>query len=113
MNALKGEVVTLIWESDFSEMVSKIYGRPYRFQQQGDMMGQDTIEKFTVPAIEEELYGVVPLNEWRNAEPPHEGDWKEEMRWKREYYPSLEEVVNDLYKRGLIEPGNYALHIWW
>ncbi len=121
---LKPRQITLIWESDFSKMVSEVYGRPYRFQQQGDMKGQDSIEKFEVSDFDDETdpdeyfrgaYSLPSLADWLAAEPPTKENYShaEELRWDREFYPPFEEVVHDLYKRGLIDKGNYALHIWW
>lgn len=109
---LQGQVVTLIDESEFSALVTKIYGRPYRFQQQGDMKCQDTIETFSVPSEEYGGWTGPSLTEWQIAPPP-DGDFKEELRWHRDFYPELEVVVNDLYARGLIAAGDYALHVWW
>jgi hypothetical protein len=113
---LGGKQVTLIHESEFSKLVREIYGRPYQFQQQGDMMGQNTIRRFSVPAEPMgDHWQAVPLQEWLDATPPADepGNFKERLRWLREFYPEMEDIVNDLHARGLIEKGDYALHIWW
>lgn len=44
--------------------------------------------------------------------------WKEDkshiyMFWERNFYPDIYTLANDLYKRGLIEAGEYAIHIDW
>jgi hypothetical protein len=119
---LTGKPVTLIWESDFSELVRKVYGRPYQFQQQEGCRGQETIYKFSVPAQPiGDHYQAVPMQQWLEATPPPPAEpgkydsarYTEELRWDREFYPEMEEVVNDLHQKGLIDPGEYALHIWW
>lgn len=33
--------------------------------------------------------------------------------WARNFYPHLDMVVQDLYTKGLIEPGEYAIEIDW
>jgi len=33
--------------------------------------------------------------------------------WRRNFYPCLQSVANDLYKKGLIEAGDYAIEIDW
>lgn len=109
---LKSETVKLIWESDFSKLVSETYGRPYQFQQQGDMMGQDTIYKFSIP---DATWHPTPedaakdIQEWIND--PRE--FKYEFEAERECYPPIESVIVDLHERGIIDPGDYALHVWW
>lgn len=50
---LKIETWKVVWENDLSDLISKVYGRPYQLQQVGvggtaewsDAMGQDTIER--------------------------------------------------------------------
>lgn len=78
------------------------------------MCGQETLYAFTVPVQPiGDHWQAVSLSEWLAADPPADGDWKEELRWKREFYPEMEDVVNDLHTKGLIEAGDYALHVWW
>lgn len=119
---LTGRQVTLIWEIEFSDLVRKIYGRPYQFQQQGDMMGQDTIYRFSVPATPlGDHWQAVPFQQWLDADPPTPATdggfdrdrFSEELRWDREFYPEVEDVINDLHRRGLIDEGEYAMHVWW
>jgi hypothetical protein len=45
-------------------------------------------------------------------------DWKKDkghinMFWERNFYPDVYTVANDLYEKGLIEAGEYAIHIDW
>lgn len=120
---LGGKKVTLIHESEFSKLVREVYGRPYQFQQQGDMMGQESIYQFSVPAQGiGDHWQAVPLDEWLAATPPSKLDlgqgydrdsFTENLRWEREFYSEMEDIVNDLHAKGLIEEGDYALHIWW
>lgn len=117
---LTGKPVTLIHELAFSKLVSEVYGRPYNFQQQGDMMGQESLKLFTVPTkYVEDHWQAVSMKQWLEATPPGPAsapgieNFREQLRWRREFYPRLEEVVNDLHQRGLIDAGEYALHIWW
>lgn len=109
---LKSKTVKLIWESDFSKLVTETYGKPYRFQQQGDMMGQDTIYKFSIPDAnwlptpEDAARDIATwLNDSRT--------FKYEFEAERECYPVFESVIVDLHERGIIVPGDYALHVWW
>ncbi|WP_040828909.1 hypothetical protein [Nocardia jiangxiensis] len=115
-----GKTVTLINERDFSALVTKTYQRPYSFQQQGNMMGQDTIHEFSLPLEyefdDDDDYGWngPSLLEWCTAPlGEFEYKWQRDMHWHREYYPEFEAVITDLYARGLIPAGDYALHISW
>lgn len=109
---LEPHPVTLLWEERFSALVAEVYGRPYRFQQQGDMRGQDTIYRFMLP--EQPGDAETPeFDAWLAASPPDVSDWKETMRWEREFYPDIDDVVNDLHQRGLLDAGDYAIHVWW
>lgn len=129
--------VNLIWEHDFSRLVTQVYGKPYCFQQQGEKMGQDTLYKFEVDPPEEltdevEAWATDMITEWLQAEPPPEREsyisaetgqlaWKERPKndfetrlwWLRDNYPQFDAIIIDLRRRGLIEPGEYALHVWW
>lgn len=114
-----------IWEADFSKYVSEHYGRPYRLQQQGDMMAQEASIRFSVPPTD--WYDENPtLAEWQAATPPaaerpdfttdREGWQKhldDQLRWDRDYYPDLETVVKDLYEKGLLDAGDYIIYAWW
>jgi hypothetical protein len=35
------------------------------------------------------------------------------LYWERNFYPNLQVVANDLYKKGLIEKGEYVINIDW
>ena len=35
------------------------------------------------------------------------------MWWERNFYPSMDMVINDLYVKGLIKAGNYQIDIDW
>ena len=70
-------------------------------------------------SIPEEVNGEemeVKFDVWlnRNPEQPISGqmfDWQLDMFWERNFYPDLNTVANDLYKRGLIEAGQYLIHV--
>lgn len=147
---MKIETVHKIWESEFSDLVSEVYGRPYRLQQQGDCYAQDSIIEIT--ATEEDYpddwvpyEDEITLEKWLSADPnapirnprydqyrelalqhPGKGyeklekdEWEgpgtttHDLYWEREFYPPLEDLVNDLCKKGKIPAGDYVIHVWW
>lgn len=107
---IESKQVGLIWEKSFNDLVVDTYERPYVFQQQR-MLGQDSIFLFDVPSPSTE--DAFNFAQWVAAPPPNVSDWRERLRWEREFYPPFEDLINDLHQRGLIAAGNYALHIWW
>ncbi|WP_107661283.1 hypothetical protein [Nocardia suismassiliense] len=109
---LKPRPVHLIRETDFSRLVTTIYQRPYNLQQQGGGLPQDSIIEFTIPAEESDWTGP-SLARWQAATPPADGDRADQTRWEREFHPPLEDILNDLHTRGLLTPGDYALHVSW
>ncbi|MEU7631747.1 hypothetical protein AB0C34_17415 [Nocardia sp. NPDC049220] len=109
---LNPRTVTLMGEGDFSRFISQVYGRPYQLQQQRECLSQNSLVEFTVPAEESECSGP-SLAQWQATPPPTRGDSREQVRWKREFFPQLEDVVNDLHTRGLLPAGEYALDVSW
>ncbi len=129
MNTIKSENVKLINERDWSELVSAVYGRPYRFQQQEGCRDLGTYYRFTAPPpytddeymndeVQESLHSEkkgVKFKVWlgRNVAETFAKKSTMDIWWKRVFYPDVNAVVNDLYKMGWIEPGNYIICIDW
>lgn len=119
------EEVILVWESDFSKLVSETYGRPYRLQQGSsspqDMMGQEEVRIVDVPTsaqrIDEPYESI--FEEWRDADatkPEGLRDWEWNILWERaqnDKWAPLEPLVNDLHERGLLIKGRYVIRAWW
>lgn len=118
---------------DFDDLVQKTYGKVYAFQQQNGCKDRG-VEYFTVPlnnpddfedeSIPEEVNGRemgVSFDAWLKRDPKQplldeeNGDdqWKIDLFWERNFYPSLDMVVSDLYKKGLIPAGDYQIVIDW
>lgn len=130
--------VNMIYEIDFSKIVSKIYGRPYTFQQQDDGRDKDqgTVFIFTVPvkpemlndyennSIPEEVNGDemgVSFESWLKRDPKQhlkddEDGHKEyaiNLFWDRNFYPSVYMIIDDLHKKGILSEGKYIMYINW
>lgn len=121
----------LIYESEFSVLVAKTYGRPYRFRQQEGERDR-AVKCFSVPDFEYKDYGndTVPervghkktgvsFKAWlaRDPKAPLNEDrcgnqqWAIDMWWESNFYPSLGAVVNDLLNKGLLDKAKYAMVI--
>lgn len=101
----------VVWESDLSEFVSAIYGRPWRMQQ-GEMLGQNTYWNEEVTGTEPWEEGERQLAEWLALSHPGDG-WEEVMYFERYNYLGREVVLWDLCRRGLIPAGSYQVQVWW
>lgn len=124
------KTVKIIEVSDWNKLVQETYGRPYNFQQQEGCQDRG-IHYFTVPndeTYDEEMNDEIPeivnheemgvkFNVWLERDPnqqiPNSSTWSTKLWWERNFYPDLQTVVNDLYSKGLIEAGDYAINIDW
>lgn len=116
--------------SDLDDFVTQAYKRPYTFQQQ-DGCKERGVETVTVPAIHPHDYPNATVPEkingsemgvsfaaWLARDPKTWNGPKKDapdisMFWERNFYPSLDMVLNDLHAKGLIEAGDYTIEIDW
>lgn len=126
-----GRKINMIETQEWDDLVSKTYNRPYCFQQQDGCKDRGVFElsipsKYTEEAtlkkdIPEVINGnqmCVQFDSWLTRDPkqPVNGDdtgWQIELFWHRNFYPSIYTVANDLYKKGLIDAGDYTINIDW
>lgn len=134
---LKTQKAKLVSVQDWDELVKKTYGKPYSFQQQNGCMERGTYP-LTVPppyTCDEDMYDSIPekvngdkmgvkFATWLARDPKEplkdEKDkdndrqqWVINLFWERNFYPSIEVLADDLYKRGLVEAGEYVIDIDW
>jgi hypothetical protein len=130
---IKSESVKIIELVDWDNFIKKTYNKIYSFQQQ-EGCKERGIFRFSVPVnkyemeeqeemmrneIEEKVNGKemgVKFEKWLERsidKPVGEYDWEIRLFWKRNFYPSELTLINDLYKKGLIEAGEYAINIDW
>jgi hypothetical protein len=125
------KTVQMIEEGDWSDLVSKTYGRPYQFQQQDGCQDRGTVD-ITVPDEEtndegmaEEIPEILNGEEmgvkfavWLARDPKLmiKGETEKyalALWWTRNFYPDLQTVANDLHAKGLLEAGKYVINIDW
>jgi len=117
---------------DWDDLVMQTYNKPYCFQQQEDCQPRGSVS-ISIPAedYEEEMPATIPFKingekmgvkfetwlnttvEDINAKNPESYSGQNGLFWHRNFYPSLQAVANDLYKKGLIEAGDYEIKIDW
>lgn len=116
----------IIEVSDWDALVSETYGKVYHFQQQDGCQDRGTIY-LTVPSEDNdsEMYDSINGEEmgvkfavWLARDPKQpipgqEHDYELSLFWERNFYPDLQTVANDLHSKGLLEAGNYGIHIDW
>ena len=130
---MKTKNIKIVEVRDWDKLVSETYGKPYSFQQQDDCKDRG-MEHITVPEHEndykndtiiEKVNGPemgISFQSWLDRdpktkmkdEPDRENSvWELELFWERNFYPNVSMVVNDLYKRGLLEAGEFSINIDW
>lgn len=132
--ALKYKNKKVISVQDWDNLVRETYGKPYSFQQQDGCKYRGMFD-LTVPSDytnEEEMNDSIPekvnggergvkFEVWLARDPKQslEGEKSRsdklgiDLFWKRNFYPDINTVANDLYKKGLIEKGEYNIEIDW
>ena len=121
----------MIDESDWNELVEKTYGRTYDFQQQDGCKDRgvfnltvpsketNDFENDAVPEVVNHCEMGVSFAAWLVRDPkkplPYERleDFSLDLWWRRNFYPSIEMVANDLYAKGLLKAGKYSINIDW
>lgn len=127
---LKISLLQVIDVDDFDKLVENTYGKIYSFQQQ-DGCKDRGFYRFSVGDYEiDEDYGHdeipevinggirgVKLKKWLERDVKETIGGKSgiyiELFWHRNFYPDFDVLVDDLYKRGLINKGNYAIEVDW
>lgn len=118
---------------DFDKLVQETYNRPYSFQQQ-DGCKDRGIYQFEVPnkwvfedfendSLPEVVNGDemgVSFKAWLERDPKQklsnpedQQSWSIDLWWERNFYPNVDMIIDDLYKKGLIESGEYSIKIDW
>lgn len=127
---LKGKKITMVDVQTWDDLVVKTYGRPYRFQQQDGCKDRGVFgfavpvryvhdyENDAVPEVVNHPKMGVSFAAWLARDPKQrlEGstnDWDTGLWWRRNFYPDVSMIINDLHKRGLLEAGEYAINIDW
>lgn len=130
---IKYTIEKVITDRDLDAIVEETYGRPFCYQQQ-DGCRERRREYVTVPVshpydyprntIEEKVNGDemgVSFEAWLARDPKQPLNttdrWDREhglpLFWQRNFYPSIDMVLNDLHAKGLIEAGDYTIDIDW
>lgn len=132
---MKTKKTNAITERDWNELVQSTYCKPYNLQQQGGCMDNGSFVEFSVPNTAEDdgkdeailekeyhdqkdSYRGATFEQWlsRDSKKPLNGqeyDWQLDFFWSRNFYPNLEVLAQDLYKKGLLEEGHYSIHVSW
>ena len=122
--------VKMIDALDWDKLVTKTYKKPYTFQQQDGCKIRGVFE-ITIPVVYPHDYGndTVPeavnhvemgvsFRAWLERDPKKpvktfEYAYQNVIWWERNFYPHIEILANDLYKKRLIEAGDYLINIDW
>lgn len=121
---IKYKVIKVIDCYDWNNLVRNTYGKPYNLQQQDGCMerqriqitvppdGLDDFENDTLEESEDDMG--VSFKAWLEKDPNEISDnFQRELFWERKFYPELSTVINDLYKKRLLDAGEYEIDINW
>ncbi len=115
--------------SDWDALVEETYGRTYSLQQQDGCKGRGLVH-LSVPNESSDYWAsIIPeiVNHekmgvsffaWLERDPlaplvNQKYDYERFLWWNRNFYPDLQTVANDLYKKNLLEVGDYVIDIDW
>ena len=117
--------------SDWDDLVTETYGRPYSFQQQDGCKDRGTValkvpdvasdyKNDTVPeSVNHDDMGV-SFKAWlardpkqKLSDPDDQADYCISMWWERNFYPDVQMIANDLHSKGLLDAGEYVIDIDW
>ena len=124
---IKFETLNIISCQDFDDLVITTFGKPYCLQQQNGCMSRQLI-KINVPDIADDYQNIsvpeeingdemgVSFKAWLSRDSqewngnPNDAQFIS-MFWERNFYPHIDVIINDLYKKGLLEAGDYIILI--
>lgn len=129
---LKFTTVTenVVDHSALDTLITQIYGRTFSYQQQDGCKSRSR-ECISVPipdpydyendTVEEVVNGNemgVSFKAWLERDPnkplpTQRHDFELGLWWKRNFYPHIDMVLNDLYEKGFIPEGDYVIDIDW
>lgn len=103
---------------EWNDLVSSIYKKRYSFQQQ-DGCKEKGIFYFQIPIWKEDYEDYKPsefekedimgvsFKSWL------EHDSSEKLNWDRNFYPHVSMIIDNLYNKGILKEGEYAIDINW
>ena len=130
---MKTRTVKMVDVSDWDKLVKETYGKSYAFQQQDGCKARGIVH-LEVPADEydyendsmvEKVNGPdegVSFKAWLARDPKQHmkdekknenNDWEINLFWDRNFYPHVSMIINDLYKKGILEKGDFSIDIDW
>jgi hypothetical protein len=132
---MKIKTIQSISVQDWDKLVRETYGRIYSFQQQDGCKDRgveyimvpepaeycEDFENDTVPEeVNSDAMGV-SFKAWLTRDPKQKlnsrDEWEREhgldLFWKRNFYPHVSMVANDLHAKGLLPAGEYQIVIDW
>lgn len=116
---------------EWDHLVESTYGRTYSFQQQDGCKERQQVEievpcdpydypNDTVPEVVNHPDMGVSFKAWLERDPnqkisnPYSFSYDgTDLWWRRNFYPDVSMIINDLHSKGLLEAGEYVINIDW
>lgn len=126
---IKTQTKQIIKVQDFDNLVVQTYDKRYSFQQQDgckprgihNITVPDSAEDYENDTIEDKVNGeemgvsfaawlARDNDQWNGKE---KNPWTLDLFWKRNFYPNVQMIANDLHAKGLFPAGDYVINIDW
>lgn len=104
------KLVKLVDCFELDEVATQTFGRRYSSLEAGNGEYHNGSVQFVSVPDEWTWEGDLTVEQWLATPVPDPGP----PHYGREYdVPSVRTVMDELGKRGIIEEGEYAIHLWW
>ena len=129
---MKIKNVKMIEVGEWDKLVKNTYKRTYSFQQQDGCKDRgtfnlivpdeaDDFENDTIPEIVNHEKMGVSFKAWLSRDPKEPlkelkdrtEQYTIDLWWKRNFYPNIQMIANDLHSKGLLDAGEYVINIDW
>ena len=129
---IKTKNIKAINVSDWDELITTTYNKPYSFQQQDGCKDKGYVhiivpKKYpedykndTIPEVVNHEKRGVSFKAWLERNPEqkltnkdNQHSWSLGLWWDRNFYPHVSMLINDLHIKGLLEAGEYDINIDW
>ena len=129
---IKIQTKQVISVQDWDDLVIQTYGKPYSFQQQNGCQergnfplripeGAEDFENDTIPEKVNGDERGVSFKAWLARDPEQKLDTEDkwdrnhglDLFWRRNFYPDVQMIANDIHAKGLIPEGKYVIEINW
>jgi hypothetical protein len=111
-------IVKQVWYGDLEKLIFDTYGRRYSIPPKMGEFSNGSVHYLSIPDREWDWDGPnrpVRLADWAAEKRPNKefSGWDAVWNYDNAEGPAFGEIIDDLFAKGLLDEGEYQLHIWW